>query len=209
MIDIPLLLAFIAAATVLAVTPGVDTAIVLNTALTNGRRSALLAGLGVCLGCFVWGIAVSLGLGTVLTASETAYITIKFVGALYLLWLGIGLLIRPRTAVTKEDSLAPNSSGHRSFGRGFMVNLLNPKVGIFYVTFLPQFVPNFVPQGIDVAIYSLGLASIHVVLSMLWFCALITATMPLGRFLKNPSTIKTLDRITGGIFVLFAARLAS
>ncbi|MCD8504653.1 MAG: LysE family translocator [Burkholderiaceae bacterium] len=209
MIDVPLLLAFIAAAAVLALTPGVDTAIVLNTALTNGRRPAFLAGLGVCLGCLVWGIAVSLGLGAVLAASETAYAIIKYMGALYLLWLGIGLLMQPRSSSTVEASLDCNHLGRRSFGRGFMVNLLNPKVGIFYVTFLPQFVPNSVPQGADVAAYSLGLASIHVILSMIWFCALIEATVPLGRFLKNPSTIKTLDRITGGIFVLFAARLGS
>ena len=88
--------------------------------------------------------------------------------------------------------------------RGFLTNLLNPKVGVFYVTFLPQ----FVPAGADVATFSFVLAAIHVLLSLVWFAALIAATVPLGRALRRPAVIKWLDRITGGVFVAFAARLA-
>lgn len=205
MIDISLLLAFIAAATVLAITPGVDTAIVLNTALSNGKRDGMMAGLGVGAGCLFWGIAAALGLGVVIQASESAYAILKYLGALYLLWLGVGLIARPRSTIACDSP----SPGHRrssaSFTKGFTVNLLNPKVGLFYVTFLPQ----FVPAGADVVTYSFALAGIHVLLSLLWFAALIAATLPLGRFIKQPATIKTLDRITGSIFVLFAARLAS
>ena len=205
MIDFPLLLAFIAAATILAVTPGVDTAIVLNTALSNGKRPALMAGLGVGLGCLVWGLAVSLGLGAVLKASEQAYTVVKYLGALYLLWLGIGLIARPRSAIASRAISETRRNSREAFTRGFAVNVLNPKVGLFYVTFLPQ----FVPAGADMAIYSLALACIHILLSLIWFAALIAATAPLGRFLQRPATIKSLDRITGGIFVVFAARLAS
>ncbi|UOD50264.1 LysE family translocator [Orrella daihaiensis] len=205
MIDFPSLLAFVAAATILALTPGVDTAIVLNTAVSQGRQPALMAALGICLGCLLWGTAVSFGLGAVIAASEAAYTTLKYAGALYLLWLGIRLLFRPYSPSLSHASVEHDFSSSRAFGKGLMVNVLNPKIGIFYVTFLPQFVPN----GTEVAAYSLGLAAIHVMVSMLWFCALIVATVPLERFLKRPSILKTLDRITGSIFVIFAFRLTA
>ncbi len=88
MIDLPLMLAFIAAASLLTVTPGVDTAIVLRTATLEGRRQAVLAAAGICLGCLAWGVAVSLGLGALLQASELGYTLVKFAGAAYLIWLG-------------------------------------------------------------------------------------------------------------------------
>lgn len=203
MIDVGLLLAFIAAATVLAITPGLDTAIVLNTAIANGNRAALMAAIGVGLGCLFWGGAVSLGLAAVLQASDTAYTTIKYLGALYLLWMGIGLLLRPRSTCLASLPVS-EQGGARAFTKGLAANLLNPKVGVFYLTFLPQ----FVPPGANVAGYSLLLASIHVLLSMTWFCLLIVATVPLGKFLRKPTTVKALDRLTGGVFVAFGVRLA-
>ncbi len=205
MTDQSLLFAYIAAATVLAMTPGVDTAFVISAAITSDRRAAFMASLGICLGCLAWGVGVCLGLGALLQTSPTAYTALKYAGALYLLWLGIGLLLRPRAVVEVEGELKRNRGGYRLFASGLKINLLNPKVGIFYVTFLPQ----FVPASADVASYSLLLASIHVFLSMLWFFCLIVVTSPLCKFLKNPATVKTLDRLTGGIFVMFAAKLAS
>jgi threonine/homoserine/homoserine lactone efflux protein len=94
--------------------------------------------------------------------------------------------------------------GVQAFAKGLTANVLNPKVGVFYLTFLPQ----FVPPGASVAGYSLLLASIHVLLSMVWFGLLIVATLPLSQFLAKPATIRVLDRLTGGIFVTFAAKLA-
>jgi threonine/homoserine/homoserine lactone efflux protein len=92
-----------------------------------------------------------------------------------------------------------------AFWRGFLANLLNPKVGVFYVTFLPQ----FVPAGASVASSSFWLAFLHVMLTLLWFSVLIAATVPLSSFLRQPSAVKTLDRLTGGIFVAFGIKLAT
>lgn len=203
--SLPLLLAFIAAAMLLAVTPGLDTAIVLRTATVEGRRPALLAALGIGLGCLVWGVAVSLGLGALLQASELAYTVVKVVGATYLVWLGVRLILRPRTAIDHGATGAGVRGGRDAFWRGLLANLLNPKVGVFYVTFLPQ----FVPVGADVASYSLFLASLHVLLTIVWFSTLIAATVPLGRFLRQPVVVRRLDRLTGGVFIAFGLKLAA
>lgn len=131
MIDLPLLLAFAAAASLLTVTPGVDTAIVLRTATLVGRRQAVLAATGICLGCLAWGVAVSLGLGALLQASELAYTVVKFAGAAYLIWLGSRLLFNPRASFDSDPKGATAAASGQAFWRGLLTNLLNPKVGVF------------------------------------------------------------------------------
>ena len=197
------LLAFIAAASVLTVTPGVDTAMVLRTAAANGARPAGFAALGIGLGCLVWGAAVSLGLAAVLAASPLAFRLLTWAGAAYLLWIGIGLLLRPRT-VLPDKSEAAQADSITAFRRGLLTNLLNPKIGVFYITFLPQ----FVPAGQSVASFSFLLAAIHVGLSALWFAGLIAATVPMGQLLRRPGVVTVMDRLTGGVFLAFGLRLA-
>jgi len=196
------LIAFIAAAAVLTITPGLDTALVLRSAAAGGPRPAAFAALGIALGCLVWGAAVSVGLGALLAASELAYTILKWAGAAYLLWLGARLLLRPRQSFDAAGSAATGQ--RQSLQQGLLTNLLNPKVGVFYVTFLPQ----FMPAGADVVSFSFLLAAIHVVLGLLWFALLISATVPLGCFLRRPRVVTALDRVTGGVFVAFGARLA-
>jgi len=203
--NLPLLLAFVAAISILTITPGLDTVIVLRSATANGRRSAVLAAIGVALGCLIWGASVSLGLGTLLQASELAYTLVKAAGAAYLVWLGGKLLLRPRTALNSDAPRGRVQGGGDAFWRGFLTNLLNPKVGVFYVTFLPQ----FVPAGADVAAYSFFLACIHVLLTLVWFGLLIAATAPLNRFLRRPAAVKTLDRLTGAVFIAFGLKLVT
>lgn len=205
MLDPTLLLAFIVAATILTITPGVDTAMVLRAATVDGRRPAVLASLGITLGCLMWGGAVSIGLGAMLRASELAYTIVKFAGAAYLVWLGAKLLVRPRAALEMEAGRPADRKGNDAFWRGLLTNLLNPKIGVFYITFLPQFVPG----GASVARYSFFLAVLHVVLTLAWFGLLIAATVPLGRFLRRPKAVRTLDRLTGGVFVAFGVKLAT
>src|SRR3954462_15015043 len=141
MTPIPALAAFAAAAALLSITPGLDTALVLRTAAAEGRRRALQAALGIAAGCLVWGLATALGLGALLAASKAAYTVLKWAGAAYLVWLGINLILKPRERF--ELAAADQArAGQRSWLlRGFLTNILNPKVGVFYVSFLPQFVP--------------------------------------------------------------------
>jgi threonine/homoserine/homoserine lactone efflux protein len=210
MTSFSLLLAFIVAATILTITPGVDTAMVLRAATVEGRRSAAFASLGILAGCLIWGAAVALGLGALLRASEMAYTIVKFAGAAYLMWLGVKLVLRPRAMLEVADKGASaGREGKGAFLQGFLTNMLNPKIGVFYVTFLPQFVPHTVSGSGGVAWYTFFLACVHVALTVVWFGALIGAAAPLGRFLRRPGAVKTMDRLTGGVFMAFGLKLAA
>jgi threonine/homoserine/homoserine lactone efflux protein len=204
MTTVQALLAFIAAASILTLTPGVDTAMVLRSAATGGPRPAAYASVGIALGCLGWGAAVSIGLGALLAASEVAFTLVKWAGAAYLLYLGAKLILHPRTRLDAEKPHSPNIDPWQSLRQGLLTNLLNPKVGVFYITFLPQ----FIPADASIAVFSFLLATIHVVLSVVWFAVLIAATVPMGRLLRRPEVVKGLDRVTGGVFIAFGAKLA-
>lgn len=179
---------------------------VLRNAASGGPRSGAGAAIGICAGLLVWGLCAAFGLTALLSASQLAFNVVKWMGAAYLVYLGAKLLLRPRAALNELEAreTVPRSGTGQALLRGFLTNVLNPKVGIFYVTFLPQFIPHTA----NVAGFSLLLAGIHVVLTLLWFCVLIALTVPLGRILAKPAVVKALDRLTGCVFVGFGAKLA-
>src|SRR5262249_1251514 len=157
------LVAYTVAATVLTITPGLDTALVVRTATTEGARRALWSGLGIVTGCFIWTAVVAAGLGVLLLASQLASPLFRWFGSAYLLYVGFQLLRSPRIRFADEPT--GNRCSGSAFVRGALTNLLNPKVGIFYVSFLPQFIPNNVP----VAAYTVLLGAIHALLGLIWF----------------------------------------
>ena len=197
---VPSLVAFTLAAALLTVTPGLDTALVLRTAAAEGGRRAFAASLGICLGCLAWGALVAVGLGMLLEASELAYLALKWIGASYLLYLGVRLIFARRSQIEAEEP----ADKANWFLRGLLTNLLNPKVGAFYVSFLPQ----FIPAGADVPSTTLLLAAIHAALGLAWFALLIGATRPLARAMRNPALVRGLDRATGAVLIFFGLRLA-
>ena len=199
------MLAFTGVALLLTITPGLDMALVLRSALTQGRAHAAVTGLGICTGSLLWGLAAAVGIAALIAASDLAYTALKVVGAAYLIWLGFKLLFNPRASFDSDPKGATAAASGQAFWRGLLTNLLNPKVGVFYVTFLPQ----FVPPGADVAAYSFFLACLHVLLSLAWFAVLIAATIPLGALLRRPALTRVLDRLTGGVLVGFGVRLAA
>jgi threonine/homoserine/homoserine lactone efflux protein len=181
--------------------------LVLRTTAAAGARAAARAAMGVAAGCLLWGAAVAVGLGALLAASETAFATLKWAGAGYLSWLGLHMLLRPRERFATEFALDSDAGGARTLGwfwKGLLQNWLNPKVGVFYVSFLPQFVPATAPG----AAYTLLLAALHGALGLIWFTALILATRPLAGLLRRPAVIKAIDRFTGCVFLAFGAKLA-
>ncbi|MBY4836759.1 LysE family translocator [Pantoea sp. DY-5] len=200
-----LILSFLFAITILTLTPGFDTALVLRSAAAQGWKRAWATAFGVTLGCLVWGVAVGLGLGALLLASEMAYNLLKWVGAAYLLYLGVKLLINPRTQAEEGPRAQSKEQSYVAcFTRGLFGNLLNPKVGVFYVTFLPQ----FIPAGASVPLWCTLMALTHMVIGLVWNAVLIGSSQYFAAHLRRPAVLKVMDRLTGCVFIGFAAKLA-
>lgn len=195
-----ILIPFTIAIIILTITPGLDTTLIIRTASLKTRQSSFQTALGISFGCMVWGIIVACGLGALLATSELAFNCLKWIGAAYLAWLGLQLLIKPRSHLENQIEIKKTTN---YFLKGFFCNILNPKVGLFYVTFLPQFIPSDVTPFF----WIMGLVTIHVVLGLLWSSILIFMMQPISRFLKQPKIVRRLDQITGTIFLLFAIKL--
>jgi len=205
MIDFGAVLAFAIAAALLTLTPGLDTALVLRTAAVEGPGHARFALAGICTGLFVWGSATSLGLTALIAVSAVAYNVLRAAGALYLVYLGIQMWRREhKFAIAASGPSLAGEPAHRWFGRGLLTNLLNPKVGVFYVTLLPQFIPH----GGSVIFYSLLFTSIHVVEGIVWLTILTTAVRPLRSWLSRPTVVRALDRGTGAVLIGCGVALA-
>jgi threonine/homoserine/homoserine lactone efflux protein len=202
------LLSFTVTAGLLTITPGLDTALVLRTAAVEGGKQAMLAGIGICFGCLLWGVAASFGLSALLAVSGFAYKVLRIVGATYLGYLGIKLIIRAFTSTSSSSGAEPEEyasrDGSLSFKRGLLTNLLNPKVGVFYLSFLPQFIPT----GVPVWSFSVLLAFIHATEGILWFLLLTNATELVSGWLRQRRVVMALDSAMGAIFIGFGLKLA-
>lgn len=204
------LVSFTLAAGVFTATPGLDTVMTLRTAASGGKLAGAGAVTGICLGLTIWGIAAAFGLAALFQASHLAFMIVKCAGAAYLGWLGFCLLANPRTSLSdngKQAGAGERASSRSVFllacRRGLMTNLLNPKVGIFMITFFPQ----FIPPHVNTVMFSLMLTIIQTVLDVLWLGALVLLTVPLGRFLRRPEVVRQLDRLTGLIFIGFGVKI--
>jgi threonine/homoserine/homoserine lactone efflux protein len=153
--------------------------------------------LGVNLGLLVWAVGAAVGLAALLAASAVAFSALRILGVAYLIYLGTNAW-----RAAKPDVADERSAG--AFRRGLLTNLLNPKIGVFYVSFLPQ----FVPAGVPAAPWMFMLAGLHVLMGLAWFAAIIGATRPISGALQKAAVVRWLDRITGGVFLGFGVRLA-
>ena len=194
---------FLATAVMLTVTPGLDTAMVIQSAATYGARQGQCTAVGIAIGCLCWGAAAAFGLSAMLARWPPAFDLLRAVGALYLGWLGVGLLRNPRqTFDTYVAAPARSARAGDALRTGFLTNILNPKVGLFYLTLLPQFVPRAGNQ-----LHALALASVHVLTAIVWFVSLRALTSAIGPWLRRSDVITRLDRITGAIFLILAVQL--
>jgi threonine/homoserine/homoserine lactone efflux protein len=200
------LLLFSLAAGLLTITPGLDTTLVLRTSASEGPRPAAFAAIGIGIGCLVWGAAAASGLTALLSAAPAAFQVLKWLGTIYLVWLGLKMIFGRSQGLDLAETpdVAPAARGVGWMRRGLLTNLLNPKIGVFYVTFLPQFVPT----GVSAGPWMLLLAVMHVLFGLIWFAVLIAATLPLSRVLRRPAVVRWIDRIAGGVLIGFGARLA-
>ena len=157
--SLPLLLAFLAAALVLAVTPGPAVLYIVTRTLSQGRKAGLASVAGVALGNLMNAVVASLGLAVVLLASELAFALIRYAGAAYLVWLGVQALRAPRTTAAPDAPAAV--AAWRVFREGAVVALLNPKTTLFFAAFLPQFIDpsrGATAQALSLSVLFVGIA---------------------------------------------------
>ncbi|CAG4906488.1 LysE family translocator [Paraburkholderia gardini] len=205
---------FVVAVFLLNITPGPDTAYIVGRSVAQGRGAGLMSSLGISAGCCVHSLACAFGLTALLAASATAFTVIKFVGAIYLIYLGARLILAkpaaespdaPKTAPSRAPG-APKSL-RQLFLQGFWTNVLNPKVVLFFVSFFPQFVT--VDSGHKTLAF-LALGVVFVAMSMVWnsFVAWIAGSVT-QRFSGKPGVKKWLDRGVGSAFVGLGIKLAT
>jgi threonine/homoserine/homoserine lactone efflux protein len=197
------LYAFIAVAALLTILPGADMALVTRNVLAVGRGRTMGTIAGICVGCVLHATFSALGLSAILATSATAFYVVKTVGALYLAWIGIQSI---RNAGHAEDAghAARRAPVGKPFVQGFLTNILNPKVAVFYLTFLPQ----FIAPGEPVFAKSLMLAGIHIAMGFVWLTAYAWFVDRLGTVLTRPRVKAWLERVTGGLLIALGARLA-
>lgn len=205
------LVSFAAIAALLTVTPGVDTALVIRAAVSSGRRQAIAVALGVFCGCLVWAVAAAAGVTALLVAAPPAYAALRLAGACYLVFLGVRLALGSRRSATTDAAASPGEGEQAESGlaahwrKGFFVNLLNPKVGVFYVALIPQFL---VP-GVPPIVMGLLLALVHNLEGMIWFAIIIGSTVLAKRWLTGGGVLRVVDRVTAVVLVVFGIVVAA
>jgi threonine/homoserine/homoserine lactone efflux protein len=206
MIPIEVLLAFLAASALITVAPGPDNLMVLSVGISRGRSAGIGFGLGCALGCFVHTLWATLGIGAVVMASEETFTTLKMAGAAYLVYIGImAWRYAGKLGVIKlDDAGAERLAVH--VRRGFIANVINPKVALFFIALLPQFVDQSRgPVWLQMLLLGAVFAALTVVIfgSLGWFAGSLGA-----RLQRQPALAVWLDRCAGTIFFVLALNLA-
>jgi len=202
------LLGFAAASALIVLLPGPDTLVVVRNLLRGGRRRAAATVVGVLSGLVIWVVAASLGLAAVLRASHTGYEALRYVGGAYLVYIGIQALRSRATPIALGEGPAPRRMGPllgSGYVAGLATDLLNPKVGVFFVTFLPA----FVPRGADVGWVTLALGAVFILETLVYFIALIGVADRVVSWMTDARTRRRLDRGAGLVFIGFGLRLAT
>ncbi|KVX24319.1 LysE family translocator [Burkholderia ubonensis] len=201
---------FLLAVFLLNVTPGPDTAYIIGRSVAQGRGAGLMSALGISAGCCVHALACAFGLTALLAASATAFTVIKLVGAAYLIYLGVRMILAKPAAgadTARAAAVAAAKPLRQLFMQGFWTNVLNPKVVLFFVSFFPQFVSA---GSAHKALAFLTLGAVFVVMSTIWNSMLAwVAGSVTRRFSGKPGVKKWLDRTVGSAFVGLGLRLAA
>ena len=212
--DASSLLMFILAGWLLNLTPGPDVLYIVRHAMRQGVRAGMVAALGIVSGCFVHVLAAALGVGAMLAASATAFTVLKWAGAAYLVWMGVKLLLaRPGTSPMLAASTAENAAApevlplSRIWRQGFLTNVLNPKVALFFLAFVPQFIDPHSEHKL-LAFVLLGLIfnlnSLPINFGYAWLAAWASRRLALVQH-----ALRWMDRAAGLLFIGFGAKLAA
>ena len=201
--DLPL---FILSGLLLNIMPGPDSLLIMTRSATQGWRAGVAASLGIGAGTMVHIFAAALGLSAVLSTSATAFTVVKLVGAAYILYMAVGLLRSRKASGKTEAPVLPALPYRKIFAQGFLTNVLNPKVALFFLAFVPQFIAFDAPSK---AMAFIILGCIFNFNGMLWCCGLALTTAKASEHIKlNPTVSLWLKRATGGLFVWLGVKLA-
>ncbi|MCF8777746.1 LysE family translocator [Vibrio sp. IRLE0018] len=198
--------AFLIAITILTLTPGLDTALVIRNTSRGGLNDGCVTSLGICTGLFVHALFSAIGISAILAQSAELFQLVKMVGAVYLIWLGLSslkALFKSNNGMSVNESLSKPFNAKRSLREGFLSNVLNPKTAVFYLAFLPQFVN---PEGSPI-VQSMTMAGIHFVIAMVWQCGLAGALNSAKNLLKNARFMKWMEGATGAVLVVLGVKL--
>lgn len=201
-------LSFLLAITLLTISPGVDTLLVIRNTARGGVRDGATTSVAICCGLFVHATISALGISLILLQSAWTFHMLKLVGAAYLIWLGITSLLAARRGqalpVGGVSSNAPSVSRWQPIKEGFLSNVLNPKTVVFYMAFLPQ----FIAPGDPALLKSLWLAGVHFIIANIWQISVVMMVGSAGKWLANARFAQTLNAATGAVLVVFGIRLA-
>jgi threonine/homoserine/homoserine lactone efflux protein len=205
------LLAFAAFAAILTITPGPDTLLVLRASAAGGRGAGVAAASGIVVGCLVWAVASVVGLTALLATSQMAFDVLRIAGAAYLCWLGARALWsarRPAPVIGEPAGAAAVVFDRWSIGRalrtGLTTNLLNPKVGAFYLSVLPQFLPTDVHPLAG----GLALAAVHGIEGLLWLSLLAFLVARASGWLSRAAVRRRFEQVSGAVLIALGLRLA-
>ena len=198
--------AFIIAGILLNLTPGQDTLYILGQSLSNGRKAGIISVFGISTGALIHILFASLGLSAILMTSALLFSIIKYIGAAYLIYLGVSAL-RKRTKNPKQHNFKHGQMKYdRIYRRGIITNLLNPKVAIFFLSFLPQFInPSYTSSPIPFVI----LGGIFICTGTIWCIVVALASSSMAQLLNTKPIFRPLmEKIAGSIFILLGLKLA-
>jgi threonine/homoserine/homoserine lactone efflux protein len=196
---------FVVSGILLNLTPGQDTLYIVGRSVSQGRRAGLLSVLGIVSGIFIHTLAAAFGLSAILATSAQAFVVVKLTGAIYLVYLGIRMLIERPASVGATAEFTPERPW-AVYRAGLLTNVLNPKVALFFLAFLPQFVA---PTAESRVLAFLFLGGVFIFNGTLWCLVLVWGASAMSRrFRTHPSSGLLLKRATGAIFVGLGVRLA-
>ncbi len=197
---------FVAAAIILNLTPGADTLYILTRSIAQGSRAGLVSVAGIMSGCVVHVLAAAFGLSLILTTSATAFFLVKWAGAIYLIFLGIRALTTRAPAFETQSSRFSNKDLVTIYRQGMITNILNPKVALFFLSFLPQFIN---PANTDGPLPFLFLGGTFLVTGTLWCLVLTRTATRMTRMLRENAGIGMwMQKLSGIVFIGFGVSLA-
>ncbi|WP_055702114.1 MULTISPECIES: LysE family translocator [Streptomyces] len=189
----------------LTVVPGPDMAVVTKRAVGAGWRDGLRTVGGITAGLLVWGVLTVVGLAAVLAASATAYTAVKLLGAAYLVFLGVQALVNSRKGGQPAEAAAPAGVTGSPWRTGFVGNVLNPKIAVFYTGLLPTLAPRELPSHLGMAL----LVLLHAALTLIWLGGYVMVLAKARAFFERPAVRRALDRVTGTVLIGFGLKVAT